>query len=285
MHRRVDPSEHPTPAPGRRGRHRATRTPLAAGLAVIALLAVFGAGTALLPQRVTGLGAADSEFAGIGAGGVGSTAPASPAPGLVANAGLGDSSVAPSGTAATPSAARPRGPAATRPPRVPPRDATSKKPTTAGRAPSATGRRTAAPGGRRQAPAPAENIDELELRVLELTNEQRRLNGCDNLSMNPKLRTAMRLHVQEVARHDGLYLSHVSDDGRTFVQRAKDQGYAAPGAENIARGQSSAEEVVEGWMNSAGHRANIVNCDLRAIGVSAAEGDGTLVWGQLFGHT
>jgi uncharacterized protein YkwD len=138
---------------------------------------------------------------------------------------------------------------------------------------------------RRTAPAAGDDFAAMEDEVVTLTNVERRRNGCDDLTTNPALRTAMRLHVQELARHDGLYLSHVSDDGRTFAERARQQGYTAPGAENVARGQSSPAAVVQGWMASPGHRANIVNCSLKAIGVGVARGDGTLVWGQIFGRS
>jgi len=96
----------------------------------------------------------------------------------------------------------------------------------------------------------------------------------------------MRLHVQELGTHGDLYISHVSDDGRDFVTRAKAQGYTDPGGENVARGQRDAADVMTSWMNSAGHRANILNCDFKAIGVGAVKGvDGTIVWGQLFGRS
>lgn len=125
----------------------------------------------------------------------------------------------------------------------------------------------------------------MEDTVVELTNARRRSSGCGELSVDNRLRTAMRLHVRELAAHEGLYLSHTSDDGRTFAERARAQGHPDPGAENIARGQRTPADVVQGWMDSEGHRANILNCDLKAIGVGVARGDGTLVWGQLFGNT
>ena len=104
--------------------------------------------------------------------------------------------------------------------------------------------------------------------------------------LNTRLRTAIRLHVAELGRHANLYISHVSDDGRTFVDRARAQGYDDPGGENVARGQRDAADVMDSWMNSAGHRANILNCGFKAIGVGVTRGvDGTLVWGQLFGRS
>jgi Cysteine-rich secretory protein family len=62
-------------------------------------------------------------------------------------------------------------------------------------------------------------------------------------------------------------------------------GCRSLGGENVARGQRDAADVMGSWMNSAGHRANILNCGFTAIGVGVKRGvDGTLVWGQLFGR-
>lgn len=301
MHGRSDPTDERAAALGHRGRHRAARSgpaPVVAGLAVAALLATFGVGTALLPPDLIGLGAAGPTATGAGADGsdpdaaagwdaTGSGAPADTAPGLVADR----AAAAARQPAATPPGARPPGATPARPSSSPPGDkAARKKPPAARPSPPANGRtggQKSGPDPRRDTPppAPAGDFEAMETEVVDLTNARRRSNGCTDLTVNPSLRTAMRLHVQEVARHDGLYLSHVSDDGRTFVQRARAQGYPDPGAENIARGQRTAREVVDGWMNSEGHRRNIVNCDLQAIGVGVATGDGTLVWGQLFGFS
>lgn len=125
-----------------------------------------------------------------------------------------------------------------------------------------------------------------ETEVIRLVNVERDRAGCGSVSLNTRLRTAIRLHVQELGTHGNLYISHVSDDGRDFVQRAKEQGYDDPGGENVARGQQDAADVMKSWMNSEGHRANILNCDFKAIGVGAVKGvDGTIVWGQLFGRS
>jgi hypothetical protein len=87
-----------------------------------------------------------------------------------------------------------------------------------------------------------------------LANVERRRAGCGSLALNTRLRAAIRLHVAELGRHGNLYISHVSDDGRTFVDRAKAQGYHDPGGENVARGQRDAADVMDSWMNSSGHR-------------------------------
>jgi uncharacterized protein YkwD len=78
------------------------------------------------------------------------------------------------------------------------------------------------------------------------------------------------------------YFSHTGRDGRSFADRIRAQGYPSPAAENIARGQRSASAVMQAWLNSAGHRRNILNCSLRAIGVGFAPGN---VWTQDFGRT
>ncbi len=271
------------------GRHRGRTmlpAPLALGLTVTALLTAFGVGAAVLPDSVTGSGvAAESapraELAadlpagpGNAAGGNPLADPAAdPATGPAAGAATGPSAPAP---AAAPSSAAPSSAAAPKAKKVTPakprptRPASKPKPKPKPKPPSYP---------------PANTFPEMEAEVVARTNEKRRAAGCGNLRSDGKLRTAMRLHVQELARHDGMYISHVSDDGRTFDQRAREQGYTAPGGENVARGQRDAEDVVNSWMNSQGHRENMLNCDFKAIGVGVAEGDGSKVWGQIFGRS
>lgn len=132
----------------------------------------------------------------------------------------------------------------------------------------------------------AAGLEGQENEVIRLVNVERGKAGCGSVKLNTELRTAIRLHVKELGTHGNLYISHVSDDGRTFVDRAKAQGYDDPGGENVARGQRDAADVMNSWMNSAGHRANILNCGFKAIGAGTTKGvDGTLVWGQLFGRS
>jgi hypothetical protein len=70
--------------------------------------------------------------------------------------------------------------------------------------------------------------------------------------------------------------------GRTFDQRIRAAGYPSPGGENIAKGYVSASAVMTGWMNSPGHRANILNCSFTALGVGYdTRGN---YWVQNFGY-
>lgn len=114
--------------------------------------------------------------------------------------------------------------------------------------------------------------------VVELTNAERAAAGCEPLAVDERLTAAAQLHGEDMLAQD--YFDHTSLDGRSPWDRAEAQGYENPGAENIAKGQATAEEVVRAWMDSPGHRANILDCDLREIGVGHAE----RVWTQLFGR-
>ena len=116
--------------------------------------------------------------------------------------------------------------------------------------------------------------------VVDLTNAERAKAGCPALQVDPRLTAAAQLHSEDMAANN--YFSHTSLDGRSFVDRIRAQGYPSPGAENIAKGYRTAAAVMAGWMGSDGHRRNILNCSLRAIGVGLAPGN---VWTQDFGFT
>lgn len=119
--------------------------------------------------------------------------------------------------------------------------------------------------------------------VLRLTNVERASNGCGALAWNTKLASAASKHSTDMAQND--YFSHDGLDGRDPFERIKDEGYSfSSAAENIAAGQPTPEAVVEGWMSSSGHRANILNCGLKELGVGVAHGGSYGVyWTQDFG--
>jgi uncharacterized protein YkwD len=125
-------------------------------------------------------------------------------------------------------------------------------------------------------PAPAPALTES---VIELTNAARGKAGCPALAADERLDAAAQVHSDDMVARD--YFAHTSPDGTTFVDRARAAGYPLPGGENIARGPRSPAEVVSGWMDSPGHRANILNCEFTAIGVGLHEG--AWVWTQVFG--
>jgi len=121
-----------------------------------------------------------------------------------------------------------------------------------------------------------------EAKVIQLTNEQRAKNGCATVRTDSRLTTAARVHSVDMVQKN--YFSHTGSDGSTFVTRAKLAGYTSPIGENIAWGYRTPEAVMTAWMNSAGHRANILNCKAKAVGVGLArKSDGTPYWTQVFG--
>ena len=122
--------------------------------------------------------------------------------------------------------------------------------------------------------------DKVEDKVVALVNDERAKSGCDPLQTDPKLAQAAQDHSSDMAQRD--YFDHTTPEGLTFADRIVNAGYPTPGAENIAVGQQNAEQVMDGWMNSDGHRANILNCELKSIGVGLAE-DG-MYWTQDFGY-
>ncbi len=102
--------------------------------------------------------------------------------------------------------------------------------------------------------------------VIDLTNEQRQQHGCAALVFSLQLTAAANAHSQDMALHD--LFSHTGSDGSTMVSRIVATGYSySQLAENLAAGPATAEDVVSSWMNSPGHRANILNCDLHELGV------------------
>ena len=103
--------------------------------------------------------------------------------------------------------------------------------------------------------------------VVVLTNQERAKAGQPPLKANPLLAQVAADHSQAMA--DGDFFDHTNPvSGTEPRDRAGDAGY--PGSkvgENIAQGTDTPEAVVEGWMNSPGHRANILDPDFREIGV------------------
>ncbi|RRS00297.1 CAP domain-containing protein [Glycomyces terrestris] len=135
-------------------------------------------------------------------------------------------------------------------------------------------------GGEDEGGSDAPHAD-AEAEVLAIVNDRRAENGCGDLSRDSRLDTAARLHAEDMAVND--YFDHTSQDGRSPTDRANEQGYEGGVGENIAYGYPDAAAVMEGWMNSEGHRANILNCDYDVIGIGAHDRDGTIYWVQMFG--
>lgn len=115
--------------------------------------------------------------------------------------------------------------------------------------------------------------------VVRLTNSARSQNGYAALVEDGALSDAAAVRAREIARN----FSHTRPSGASFSSALSESGvsYLRAG-ENIASGQKSASEVVNAWMNSPGHRANILNSSYSRIGSASVNIDGTLYWVQLF---
>lgn len=115
--------------------------------------------------------------------------------------------------------------------------------------------------------------------VVRLTNSARSQNGYAALVEDGVLSEAAAVRAREIARS----FSHTRPSGASFSSALSESGvsYLRAG-ENIASGQKSASEVVNAWMNSPGHRANILNSSYSRIGSASVNIDGTLYWVQLF---
>ena len=109
-------------------------------------------------------------------------------------------------------------------------------------------------------------LDAFEANVLELTNQFRTANGVGTLTANTKLTQAAETHSQNMANLD--FFSHTGQDGSNSSDRAIAAGYESSFVgENIAVGYSTPANVVQGWIDSPGHRANLLNASYTQLGV------------------
>lgn len=119
---------------------------------------------------------------------------------------------------------------------------------------------------------------DFESNVVDLVNGERAAHGLAPLTANEQLATAARDHSNDMGLQG--YFDHDSLDGRQFFERILDAGYSYTYCgENIAAGYSTPETVVQGWMNSPGHRANILEAEFCDLGVGYA-----YVPGSPYGH-
>lgn len=122
----------------------------------------------------------------------------------------------------------------------------------------------------------------MEDKVRSLVNLQRSWYDLAALRTDERLRLSARLHSAEMARQ-GVCAHQVPGEPDTW-ERMLAVGYAQPAGENVAFGLTSAASVVEAWMRSPGHRANILHPDFAAIGVGLFISDEGHWWTQNFGY-
>lgn len=114
--------------------------------------------------------------------------------------------------------------------------------------------------------------------MLELCNQQRRANGKPDLTLNKTLCANAAVRAEEISRDD--WFSHQRPDG-TMCFTAVTVDYMTCG-ENIAYGTRTASATVAEWMDSPGHRANILSDEFTQAGFGCYELDGVRYWTQFF---
>ncbi|MFB7599277.1 sigma-70 family RNA polymerase sigma factor [Streptomyces sp. NPDC056160] len=135
-----------------------------------------------------------------------------------------------------------------------------------------------APATHQAPPAPAGTVAQ----VVALVNKERANAGCGPLTEDPQLDAAAQGHSDDMAARN--FFDHTNPDGKDPGQRITTAGYHwSTYGENIARGQQTPASVMDSWMHSPGHRANILNCSFKDIGVGVHKGSGGPWWTQDFG--
>lgn len=138
------------------------------------------------------------------------------------------------------------------------------------------------------------NSDTFDRQILDLVNDERAKVGADPLRINEQLDRAADLHSQDQASMDRM--THSGSDGSSLGDRITDSGYNwSRAAENVSQVALDADTVmyggqgfqnigIVGWMDSSGHKQNILDPNLKDIGIGyATAADGSPYWTQLFG--
>ncbi|MEU6868740.1 CAP domain-containing protein [Streptomyces sp. NPDC046876] len=156
----------------------------------------------------------------------------------------------------------------------------SAKPTTVSTKPQApvAPKPVAAPAS--PAPASPATASGAVAEVLALVNKERAAAGCPAVTLNAQLTKAAQDHSTDMAQH--ATMSHTGSDGSDPGQRITAAGYTwSSYGENVAYGYSTPAQVMDGWMNSPGHRRNILDCSYKEIGIGLAQPNS--YWTQDFG--
>lgn len=133
---------------------------------------------------------------------------------------------------------------------------------------------------------PPEVSDDVTLsyaeQVVKLVNEERDKAGLPALNMDVDITAAANVRAKEIKQK----FSHTRPNGSSFSSVLREHGVSFMGSgENIAWGQRIPEQVMNAWMNSDGHRANILNKNFKNIGVGYYQDEnGTKYWVQLFSY-
>ena len=166
----------------------------------------------------------------------------------------------------------------------------SAKPTKPAPEPTKTATPTPTPEKTRETKKPTERVTvpvqtardvAAEAEVVRLVNVERAKVGCTPVHASAALNRLAGAFSADMANR--AFFDHTDPDGDTPWDRAEQAGVSGLSGENIARGQADAEAVMDAWMNSDGHRANILNCTYTSMGVGVHFASGGPWWTQDFG--
>lgn len=125
----------------------------------------------------------------------------------------------------------------------------------------------------------AQEVQDLGPTARDWINATRADAGRGALAVNDKLTQAAAAHARDLAQSDGF--SHTGSNGSSVADRVRRQGYGfCFVAENIAKGQASLEQVLNGWLASPGHRRNILAKQAREVGLVRGAGN---LWVMVLG--
>lgn len=127
---------------------------------------------------------------------------------------------------------------------------------------------------------PSQNNAQFTKEVVRLVNVERQKAGLSALTMSTNIQKAAQVRAKEQEQS----FSHTRPNGSSFSTALNENGVSYRGSgENIAWGQKTPQAVMDAWMNSPGHRANILNENFTSIGVGYYQSsNGTPYWAQLF---
>ena len=137
------------------------------------------------------------------------------------------------------------------------------------------------PGDKVTIPLPDEKIKSIEQTILNLVNQERRKNNIPELKLDWEISRVARYKSQDMCEKN--YFNHNSPTyGSPFDMLKKFNISYQTAGENIAKGQKTAQAVMNSWMNSQGHRANILNKNFTKLGIGFYEKNNSIYWTQLF---
>ena len=123
-----------------------------------------------------------------------------------------------------------------------------------------------------------ENDEDYATMVVNIVNSERKKYGLSPVTINSTLSEYAQLRSTEIVDN----FAHERPDGSSPLNYVMSLGGIHTAGENIAGGYSTPEEVMNAWMNSAGHRKNILNSNFTMIGVGCYKSNGRLYWTQIF---